>query len=313
LNRSDRNDGLQSVATNGRAAGICIGARPAEAVIPAFNIPYVPMMEPVVAALRHTDSFGMIAVARLEWIKFEAHSMRAIRDEYERVKDERYTRLHLDHVPVVDEDGQEVDFEAEIREAIRLGYQSVMVDGSRLSLDENIWATRRIIAIAHAAGVPVEGELGAVFGHEAGPPPRYEELFSSRQRFTSPEEARRFVAETGVDWLSIAIGSIHGPLMRRSEKAPARLDLEHLQRIYEAVHTPLVLHGGSGIEKKYILGATRLGIAKINIGTAIRRAYQDALSVSEAAAQQAVFDTTVSILTDGLELKGSRRLVNPEA
>ncbi|MGO8759217.1 MAG: class II fructose-bisphosphate aldolase [Terracidiphilus sp.] len=313
MNQSDKNGSAHSLTPNDRLGGICIGAHPAEAVIPAFNIPFLPMMEPVVAALRHTDSFGMIAVARLEWIKFEARSMKAIRDEYERVKDERHTRLHLDHIPVIDEDGQEVDFEAEIREAIRLGYQSVMVDGSRLSLEENIWATRRIVEMAHAAGVPVEGELGAVFGHEAGPPPPYEELFSSGQGFTSPDEARRFVSETGVDWLSVAIGSVHGPLMRNSQKVRARLDLNHLQRIYEAVHIPLVLHGGSGIHKEYILGATRRGIAKINIGTVIRRAYQDALPISLAAAQKAVFDTTVSILTEELELQGSRRLVNPEA
>ena len=144
-------------------------ARREEVVIPAFNIPYLPIMEPVVEALRSTDNFGLIAVARPEWIKFQAKSIRAVYEEYQRVKDERFTRLHLDHVPVVDEDNLQVDYEAVVREAIQLGYQSVMVDGSRLSLEENIQATRKVVQIAHAAGIPVEGELGAVFGHESGP------------------------------------------------------------------------------------------------------------------------------------------------
>jgi len=79
---------------------------------------------------------GFIAVARPEWMKFQARSMKAVYEEYQRVKDERYVRLHLDHVPVIDEDGLTVDYQAIIREAIQLGFQSVMVDGSRLPLAE---------------------------------------------------------------------------------------------------------------------------------------------------------------------------------
>ena len=110
----------------------------ARTVVPAFNIPYLPMMEPIVRALRDTESFGLIAVARLEWVKFEAGSLEAVRDEYQRVKDPRFTGLHLDHVPVIDEDNEEVDFEEVIHRAIHAGYGSVMVDGSRLPLDRNI-------------------------------------------------------------------------------------------------------------------------------------------------------------------------------
>jgi len=309
MNPGNREVAEHSLSTSSITTGIQVGVRPAETVIPAFNIPYLPMMEPVVAALRETDCFGMIAVARLEWIKFEARSLRAVQQEYERVGDERYTWLHLDHIPAIDEDNLRVDFEAEIREAIGLGYQSVMVDGSRLPLEENIQATRKITAIAHAAGIPVEAELGAVLGHEAGPLPPYEELFATGQGFTSPEEAKRFVAETEVDWLSVAVGSVHGALMGRCQKVEARLDLAHLQRIHEATRIPLVLHGGSGIKKEYILEATRRGIAKINIGTVIRQAYQAALPISVVSAQQAVHNTTVSILRE-LRLQGSRKLVH---
>jgi len=281
------------------------GQGPVPAVVPAFNIPYLPMMEPVVAALRACRVFGLIAVARLEWIKFEAHSLKAVCDEYQRVKDERFTRLHLDHVPVIDEDNLRVDYESVIGEAIRLGYGSVMVDGSRLSLEDNMAATRRITQIAHAAGVPVEGELGAVLGHEAGPLPPYEELFASGKGFTSPEDARRFVAETGVDWLSVAVGNVHGAIaasVRSGKKVEARLNLERLQEIYLAAQVPLVLHGGTGIRREYIRASFGRGIAKINIATAIRQPYEANLGKGMAAAQQAVFDATVEVLGEELGL-----------
>ena len=274
------------------------------------------MMEAVVGALRDTDCFGLIAVARPEWMKFEARSVRAIYQEYQRVKDERFTRLHLDHVPVIDEDNLSVDYEAVIQEAIQLGYQSVMVDGSRLPLDENIQATKKIARLAHAAGIAVEGELGAVYGHEAGPPPPYEELFASGKGFTAAEDARRFVQETGVDWLSVAVGNVHGAisnLTRHNKKVEARLNIEHLQRIYEAVKIPLVLHGGSGIKKEYIQEAIQRGIAKINIATTVRQPYEVALKESLEAARKSAYHAAVQVLTEELELQGSRRLINPEA
>ena len=291
-------------------------ARRAGTAIPAFNIPFLPMMEAVAEALHDTDCFGLIAVARPEWMKFEAGSVRAIYQEYQRVKDERLTRLHLDHVPVIDEDNLSVDYEAIIQEAVQLGYQSVMLDGSRLPLDENIQATKKIARLAHAAGIALEGELGAVFGHEAGPLPPYEELFASGKGFTAAEDARRFVQETGVDWLSVAVGNVHGAISevtRHNKKVEARLNIEHLERIYEAVQIPLVLHGGSGIKKKYIQEAIHRGIAKINIATAIRQPYEVALKESLEAAKKAAYDAVVQVLTEELELQGSRRLINPEA
>ena len=284
-------------------------------VIPAFNIPYLPVMEAVVAALRDTNTFGLIQVARPEWEKFEAKSLAAVREEYERVKDERYTRLHLDHVPVIDEDGLSVDFEAIIREAIDLGYESVMVDGSRLGLAENIEATRKVAELAHAAGIPVEAELGMVLGHEAGPLPPYEELFESGRGFTDPAEAGRMVAETGADWLSVAIGNIHGAISaaaRSQKKVAARLDIDHLDRIREATSVPLVLHGGSGIRKEYLLQAFRHGVAKINIGTAIRQAYEAGRAKSPSAARQGAYDATVDLLVKQLEVAGSASAINPQ-
>jgi len=277
-------------------------------VVPGFNIPYLPMMEPTVRALRDARCFGLIMVARLEWEKFFAGSPRDIFDEYQRVKDEHFTRLHMDHVPVIDEDNLRADYEPILAEAIRLGYDSVMVDGSRLPLDENIAATRRIVDLAHAAGVPVEAELGAIAGHEAGPMPPYEELFASGKGFTDPDEARQFVRETGVDWLSVAVGSVHGAISkaRKSEKkVAARLDIPHLAKIRAAAGVPLVLHGGTGIPRDCISGAIRNGIAKINIATATRQPYEAMLGESVSRAQEAVYDTVRQIVRDELGIEGS--------
>jgi len=190
-----------------------------------------------------------------------------------------------------------------------------MVDGSRLSVEENIQATRKIARLAHTAGIALEGELGAVFGHEAGPLPPYEELFASGKGFTAAEDARRFVQETGVDWLSVAVGNVHGAISdvtRHHKKVEARLNIEHLERIYEATHIPLVLHGGSGIKKECVQEAIHRGIAKINIATAIRQPYEVARKESLEAAKKAAYDAAVQVLTEELELRGSRRLINPE-
>jgi ketose-bisphosphate aldolase len=277
-------------------------------VIPGFNIPYLPMMEPVVRALSETGTFGLIMVARLEWIKFRSGSMRSIRDEYTKVKDLHFTRLHLDHVPVIDEDNQLTDFENIIVEAIELGYDSVMIDGSRLSLEENIEKTSRIVEIAHKSGIPVESELGAVLGHESGPLPPYEELFSSGKGFTSPEEAKRFVIETNTDWLSVAIGNIHGAISgaaRTEKKIEARLAIPHLKKINDALHIPLVLHGGTGIAKEYLMKSFKEGIAKINIATAIRQPYEKLMHDSIKKAQEAVYTEMVDIINNQLEISGS--------
>lgn len=304
------------MGTSGRKiADIMRAALKAGIVIPSFNIPYLPIMAPLVRALRDNQAFGLIAVARLEWMKFESRSLQAIAEEYGRVSDPRYTRLHLDHVPVIDEDQKKVDFEAIIREAITAGYDSLMVDGSRLSLADNIAATRRIAEIGHAAGLPVEGELGAVLGHEAGPLPPYEELFKSGRGFTDPAEAHRFVAESGVDWLSVAVGNIHGAISgaaRDTRKVEARLNIEHLQKIKATIDVPLVLHGGSGIRKESILAGVRNGIAKINVGTTIRQAYE-AQKADPAKAADAVYQAVSQVIRDELEIVGSARMLNPQA
>jgi ketose-bisphosphate aldolase len=279
--------------------------------VPAFNIPYLPMMEPTVKAIVDCRSFALIEVARLEWEKFESRSPAAVLEEYHRWQHPCHMRIHLDHVPVIDEDGLKVDYLTIIRDAIAIGYESVMVDGSRLSLEENIAASRQVAELAHGAGVACEAELGAVLGHEAGPLPPYEELFATGKGFTDVDEARRFVEETGVDWLSVAVGNIHGNISKAKKdqkKLQARLDLDHLAKLADATGIPLVLHGGSGVQQEYVLKATQQGMTKINIGTDIRQPYEVALKetgdVEEA--KQAVYDRTCWILTEYLQIENSQ-------
>lgn len=288
----------------------------AQTAIPSFNVPHLPMMAPIIRALRDTETLGQVSVARVEWKRFGSGGIVPIFEEYQRVKDERYVRLHLDHIPVIDEEDERVDYASLLPEALALGYDSVMVDGSRLPLAENIAVAREVVEMAgRADGSPaVEAELGAVLGHEAGPLPPYEELFASGQGFTAVDEARRFVQETGVDWLSVACGNIHGAVSgaaKSAKKVQARLNLEHLVKLREATGVPLVLHGGSGIERECVLAGIRAGIAKINIGTNVRQPYEAALADGVEAAQQVVYETVVQLLTQELQVAGSaRRLRN---
>jgi ketose-bisphosphate aldolase len=279
--------------------------------IPAFNIAHLPMTEPVIRAVADQDSFALIEVSRIDWMKFGAKSPAAVIDEFNKWVKPDHVRMHLDHVPVIDEDGKRVDYRAVISDAISRGYQSVMVDASRLPLEENIRATREVAEIAHKAGVPCESELGAVLGHEAGPLPPYEELFASGKGFTRPEEAARFVRESGCDWLSVAIGNIHGAVSeatRDQKKVEARLALDHLETLAKVTGVPLVLHGGSGIKREHVLASMKKGIAKINVGTEIRQAYETGLKTggSVAAAQDAVYERTVSLIRDWFGLAGIR-------
>lgn len=193
--------------------------------------------------------------------------------------------LHLDH-------GKNLDL---VREAIRIGYTSVMYDGSALPYAENVANTRRVVRWAHAKSVAVEAELGALRGTE--------DLVSVAERdatLTIPEQGLDFVERTGCDSLAVAIGTSHG-----SHKGSGQLDIPRLRRIHALLpNIPLVLHGASavpeelvgatqmycamlgdcqrldgahGIPDKETRAAIRHGIAKVNTDTDLRIAFTAAL------------------------------------
>jgi len=282
-------------------------------VIPAFNIAHIPMLKPVVETLMAEGTFGLVEAARPDVEKFGALSFKAVAEEYRKYADENYMRLHQDHIPVIDEDGLQVEWKNLIEEGIENGYASVMIDGSRLPLTENISVTREVVEMAHPKGIAVEAELGAVLGHEEGPLPPYEELFRTGRGFTRVEEAKRFVAETGVDWLSVAVGNIHGAISeaaRLEKKIPAQIHIEHLRKLRQATNIPLVLHGGSGIRKESVLRAIENGITKINIGTEIRQDYERHLAEHPndiEGARKAVAEKVAWIIEDYYGVKGSAK------
>lgn len=285
-------------------------------VVPAFNIPHVPMIKPIIEAVRDEEAAALIQVARLEWKKMYSQSLEVIAEEFHKYVDEKHVHLHLDHVPVIDEDYEKVEYIPILERAIRAGYQSVMIDGSRLSLSENIRATKEASDCAHEAGIACEAELGAVLGHEKeGMSVSYEALFSTKQGFTQLEEAAVFAKESGCDWLSVAVGNIHGAIAeqtRNQKKPEARLDVEHVENLRKATKDlPLVLHGGSGIRQEYLLPAIKAGIAKMNIGTEVRQVYEFAMDEKADVeyARHVVYERVRQMLREYLQLSGTVRLV----
>lgn len=286
-----------------------LSARELHLLVPAFNVAYLLMVEAIIGALEETKTFGLIEVARPDLEHFEAQSLAAVAEEFRRCVGDCLCGLHLDHVPVIDEVGERVDWRAMIQEGLDCGYDSVMLDGSRLPLEENLLAVREVVERAAPYGAAVEAELGSVLGHEPGPLPPYEELFASGRGFTVVEEARRFVAETGVDWLSVAVGNVHGALVGAAASQPkvqARLALDRIRELAQATGVPLVLHGGSGIPAEYLRAAAQEGIVKLNIATDLRKTYQQVRSAggSVAAAQEAVAQNVRETVTERLGIAG---------
>ncbi len=147
-----------------------------------------------------------------------------------------------------------------VARAINLGCNGVMVDASSVPFESNVTTTCAVVQIAHACGVPVEGELGYVAGVEG----EDAEKHPGKVVYTSAEESCAYVERTGVDFLAVSIGTVHG----RMRGAP-KLDFERLARINEVLHIPLVIHGGTGLSDDQYHKLIENGTAKINYYTAL--------------------------------------------
>ena len=151
-----------------------------------------------------------------------------------------------------------------LRAAVRAGFTSLMFDGSTYPLERNVRETQEAVAIALAAGIALEAELGHVGGREPG-------VATSEAVLTEPESARRFVEMTGVDALAVSVGTAHG--------LAGRVNLELVAALREATRgLPLVLHGGSGVPPTQLREAVRAGIRKVNISSEIHAAFGKALA-----------------------------------
>lgn len=159
--------------------------------------------------------------------------------------------FHLDHGPD----------ESSAQKILRWGATGIMYDGSVHPLEENIAVTKHIVDICNAVNVGVEGELGHIGSVND----------DAMDEFTNPDEAARFVKETGVTCLAVLIGNAHGHY-----KKPPKLDIERVKAIRKATgNIPLVLHGGSGIPDDQVKAAINAGIRKMNIGTDVCCAFAE--------------------------------------
>ncbi|MCL2795589.1 MAG: ketose-bisphosphate aldolase [Microbacteriaceae bacterium] len=177
-----------------------------------------------------------------------------------------HARAHRSSVPVAIHWDHGGTYE-QIITAIQAGFTSVMIDASLLPFADNVALTRKVVDAAHAVGVQVEGELGTIGANDS-----YGESGAAEIIYTNTDDAVRFIEETGVDSLAIAIGTSHG-LYPADRNPELRHDL--LQEIKAATGIPLVLHGGSANPDGELRRAVELGINKINISSDIKVAYHN--------------------------------------
>lgn len=223
--------------------------------IPAFNISDWAMFTGIMDISEEKSAPVIIAVHPDELSHITADLIPAM-----------HARAHRSSVPVAIHWDHGGTYEQMIT-AIQAGFTSVMIDASLEPFEQNVALTRKVVEAAHAVGVQVEGELGTIGANDS-----YGESGAAEIIYTNVDDAVRFVEQTGVDSLAIAIGTSHG--LYPAEKSP---ELRHdlLEQIKAAVGIPLVLHGGSSNPDAELARAVSLGINKINISSDIKVAYHD--------------------------------------
>lgn len=161
--------------------------------------------------------------------------------------------VHLDHC----------DEKTTIKTALEAGIQSVLADGSSFPLEENLAFTREMTDLAHGKGATVEAEVGRISGTEDGMT-----VAEKEAKMTDPQEAKTFVGESGVDFLAVTIGNVHG-----SYHGEPKLDFDRLGKIRQQLQIPLVLHGASGLPAAMIQQSIDLGVCKFNVNSEVRKKY----------------------------------------
>lgn len=223
--------------------------------VPAFNFENMEMALAIVRTCEEMRS-PVILQTTTSTIKFAGVSMYAAIGRAAAEAVSVPVALHLDH-----------GASAEIcYDALNAGYSSVMIDGSHLSLEDNVAVSHAVVEEAHKKEIPVEAELGRVGGKE-------DDLDGGDGGYTLPSVALEFVKKTGVDSLAVAIGTAHGVY-----KTTPKLDVERLKQIREALicgecDIPLVLHGASGLSESAVRDCVKEGICKVNFATELRQAY----------------------------------------
>lgn len=222
--------------------------------IPGFNIDNIEGTEAIMDAAEAEQCPVILTVGQGA---IKAGQLRHLADLVKRIAQESTVPvvLHLDHG---------ISYEQTIQ-CLRLGFTSVMYDGSHFPLEENIRESRSVVRSAHAVGVSVECELGAISGVEDG-------ISHKNVNLVDVEEVRRFIGEVDCDALAIGIGNAHGMY-----QGIPHFDFDRLRACKNLGTPPLVLHGGSGTPDEMIRQAIQLGIRKVNVATELRMAFMAGL------------------------------------
>lgn len=228
-------------------------ARKGGYAVGAFNAENMEMVKAIIAAAEELKAPVMIQTTP-STVKYASLEMFVAMVAAEAKSASVPVCLHLDHGS---------SFELAVK-AVKEGYTSVMIDGSKLPFEENIDVSKRVVSVAHPNGIPVEAELGKVGGKE-------DDLEAVADTNTDPAEAKEFVEKTGIDSLAVAIGTAHGFYV-----GTPVLDKERLSEIRAVVDIPLVLHGASGLSDEDVKDCVGRGICKVNFATELRKAYTDA-------------------------------------
>lgn len=228
-----------------------------KAAIPGFNIDNIETVEAIMEACEAEEWPVILTVGQYA---VKAGKLVFLADLAKRVGRESKLPvvLHLDHSTSYEQ----------IMEALRLGFTSVMYDGSKGSFDENVKESLSVIRSAHAIGASVECELGAIGGSEDG-------MWHDSLNLVDPSEVERFVSQVNCDALAIGIGNAHGIY-----DGTPNLDFKRLMACSRLHTPPLVLHGGSGTPDDMIQKAIELGIRKINVATELRLAFMKGVKAS---------------------------------
>lgn len=224
--------------------------------IPAFNVHNLETVHVVLDTAKRLQSPVIVAGTPGTYSYGGIQEMISIVDTAARQRDMQVV-LHLDH----HHDLKDMEYK------VRSGIRSAMIDGSALSLEQNIALTRQAVTLCHKYGCSVEAEIGQLVGQE-------DDLIIevANDPYTIPEDALRLVQETNIDSLAVAIGTAHGLY-----KEKPKLDFERLAKIRNLIDIPLVLHGASGVPHEDVTRCIEMGICKVNVATELKIAYADTL------------------------------------
>ena len=232
----------------------------------AFNVENMEMVEAVIAAAEELNA-PVILQTTPSTVRYASLELYCANVRAAAGRAQVPVALHLDH-------GSSF---ALCAQALRAGYTSIMIDGSKLPLAQNIALTKQVVDMCAPAGVPVEGEIGRVGGKE-------DDLECENAGYTIPAEAVRFEAETGLSSMAVGVGTAHGVY-----KAAPVLNTELVSVLKNALAVPLVLHGASGLSQEAVRECIRRGICKVNFATELRMAYTEGVRETLRADPQ-VFD-----------------------